>query len=546
MEGSGEAERSGARGVAPSVWSPFSHRAFRWLWIGVFISTVGTWMQTVGAQWLLVDMPNAAVLVSLVQAANTLPVMLLALPGGVLADSFDRRLLLLTVQVYFISVASLLVVLTGLGRMTPALLLVLTFALGAGVAVQHPAWQSLIPELLPRAQLRAATRLHMVNVNLARSAGPALAGVVIAHFGVPFVFALNAASVAFFALVLLLWRRPPVEPDGRERFLPALRAGGRYARNEPVVRRVMLRSTLFVTPAMAIWGLLPLIASRQLGLGADGFGALFAALGAGAVLGALVLGRLGICLTTNSMIGLSATLYAAATVTLAFATHFGVALLALLVAGMTWTAVNSTLNAELQLFLPAWVRARGLGLFLVVITGSQAIGALVWGLVADHLGLRTALLMAGGAVCAGAIAGLLWPVQDTGQLDMQPVVWPEARLAVAPEPEAGPILVVIEYIVREELQPEFLIAMAPLRRSRLRTGASRWDLYRDGSRPERLLEIFSVPSWQEHLRQHEGRVTAEDRALEEAAHMLSDPAPKADHLLPPQIAGQRPAPGVAQ
>jgi MFS family permease len=534
---SAEAERSDASGVVPSVWSPFSHRAFRWLWIGVFTSTVGTWMQTVGAQWLLVDMPNAAVLVSLVQAATTLPVMLLALPGGVLADSFDRRLLLLTVQIYFISVASLLVVLTALDRMTPALLLVLTFALGAGVAVQHPAWQSLIPELLPRTQLRAATRLHMINVNLARSAGPALAGVVIAHFGVPFVFAVNAASVAFFALVLLLWRRPTVEPDGRERFLPALRAGGRYARNEPVVRRVMLRSTLFVTPAMAIWGLLPLIASRQLGLGADGFGALFAALGAGAVLGALVLGKLGTFLTTNSVIGLSATLYAAATVTLAFASHFGVALLALLVAGMTWTAVNSTLNAELQLFLPAWVRARGLGLFLVVITGSQAVGALAWGLLTDHLGLRAALLTAAGAVCAGAMAGLLWPVRDTAQLDMQPVVWPEARLAVAPEPDAGPILVVIEYIVREELQPEFFLAMSPLRRSRLRTGASRWDLYRDGSRPDRLLEIFSVPSWQEHLRQHEGRVTAEDRALEEAAHMLSDPAPRADHLLPPQMDG---------
>lgn len=537
MASSVEPERIDASRVEPSIWSPFAHRAFRWLWVGVFVSTIGTWMQTVGAQWLLVDMPNAAVLVSLVQAANTLPVMLLALPGGVLADSFDRRLLLLTVQVYFISVASLLVVLTALGRMTPALLLVLTFALGAGVAVQHPAWQSLIPELLPRTQLRPAARLHMVNVNLARSAGPALAGVVIAHFGVPFVFALNAASVAFFGLVLLFWRRPTIEPDGREKFFPALRAGGRYARNEPVVRRVMLRSTLFVTPAMAIWGLLPLIASRELGLGADGFGALFAALGAGAVIGALTLGKLSVHLTTNRMIGLSALLYAAAMVAIAFAPHFVVALLALLVAGMTWTAVNSTLNAELQLFLPAWVRARGLGLFLVVITGSQAVGALVWGLLADHLGVRASLLIAAGVVCMGALGGLLWPVQETTQMDLQPVVWPEARLAVTPESQAGPILVVIEYIVREELHPEFLLAMTPLRRSRLRTGASRWDLYQDGSRPERLVEIFSVPSWQEHLRQHEGRVTAEDRALERAAHMLSDPPPRADHLLPPQ-AGQ--------
>lgn len=523
----------GGETVEASIWSPFAHRAFRWLWIGVFVSTIGTWMQTVGAQWLLVDLPNAAVLVSLVQAANTLPVMLLALPGGVLADSFDRRWLLLIVQIYFISVSSLLAALTALGRMTPALLLVLTFGLGAGVAVQHPGWQSLIPELLPRTELRAAARLHMVNVNLARSAGPALAGLVIAHLGVPFVFALNVLSVASFAVVLVLWRRPTVGVEGRERFLPALRAGGRYAWNEPVVRRVMLRSFLFVTPAMAVWGLLPLIASRQLGLGADGFGALFGALGVGAVLGALVLGRVGRRMSANGMVGAGATLYAVAMVGLVLAPHFVIALPALLIAGLAWTAVNSTLNAELQLFLPAWVRARGLGLFLVVITGSQAFGALLWGLIADHMGLRTSLLVAAGVVCVGAVLGLLRPLEDTTGLDLEPVVWPEVRLAVDPEPQAGPILVLIEYTVRPEVQPEFLDAMKPLRRSRLRTGATRWDLYQDGTRPERMLEVFSVPSWREHLHQHEGRITAEDRALERAAHVLSDPPPKADHLLPP-------------
>ena len=208
------AGRASASGTTASVsdadsspWAPFGQRAFRWLWLGVFISYIGTWMQTVGAQWLLVDSPNAAALVSLVQVANTLPVMLLALPGGVLADSFDRRWLLFTVQAYFFVVGILLAALTFAGQMPPALLLAFTFAIAIGAAVQLPAWQATIPELVPRTQLRAATRLEMVGVNVAR-AGPALAGLVIARFGVPWVFALNALSVIFLAIALLFWRRP--------------------------------------------------------------------------------------------------------------------------------------------------------------------------------------------------------------------------------------------------------------------------------------------------------------------------------------------------
>src|ERR671932_1976473 len=213
------------RAAEASAWAPLRQRAFRWLWLGVLISSIGTWMQTVGAQWLLVDAPNAAALVALVQTANTLPVMLLALPGGVLADSFDRRWLLFTVQAYFFIVGILVAVLTAAGQMTPALLLACTFALGAGVAVQQPGWQSTIPELVPRSQLRAAARLDLVNVNLSRAVGPALAGLVIAHLGgVAVVFALNAVSVVFLAIALLIWRRPRDEAGPRERFVPALRA----------------------------------------------------------------------------------------------------------------------------------------------------------------------------------------------------------------------------------------------------------------------------------------------------------------------------------
>lgn len=460
-----------------TAWAPLRHRAFRWLWIGVVISWIGTWMQTVGAQWLLVDAPNAAALVSLVQAANTLPVMLLALPGGVLADTFDRRWLLLTVQGYLFVIGILLAILTALGQMPPALLLLFTFALGAGGAVQLPTWQSMLPELVPRNQLRAAARLDLVGVNLARSVGPAIAGVVIAHLGgVPMVFALNAASVVFFALALLLWRRPRPESDTpRERFVPALRAGGRYIWHEPIMRRIMLRILIFVVPGMALWALLPLIATQRLHLGADGFGALFGALGAGAIVGAVVLGPVRARLSTNGMLTAAGVLYAAAMAAIMLVPNFAAALVILVLAGLAWMAVTSTLVAELQLFLPTWVRARGLAVYTVTFTGSMTVGALLWGLVAEGVGLQKTMLISAVLVLAGSLVGLVWRLRETSHLDPKATIyWPEARLAFEPEPDAGPVVVSVEYTVTSEREAAFLEAMEHLRRSRRRTGASRW------------------------------------------------------------------------
>jgi MFS family permease len=539
-DGAGESAASStpdpvAATAESSPWAPFAHRAFRWLWIGVFISYIGTWMQTVGAQWLLVDAPNAATLVSLVQAANTLPVMLLALPGGVLADSFDRRWLLFTVQVYFFTVGILLTVLTVAGLMPPALLLAFTFAIAIGAAVQLPAWQSLIPELVPRTQLRAATRLEMVSVNLARAAGPALAGLVIAVFGVPVVFGLNAFSVVFLAGALLLWRRAPAQSDvPRERFVPALRAGGRYVWHEPVIRRILLRVMLFITPGMALWALLPLVASQRLGLGAAGYGALFGALGAGAIVAALVLGRLRNHLSTNGLLAVAGVLFAAAMVVIVLVPSFWAAMVVLVFAGLAWTGVISTLNAELQLFLPVWVRARGLAIYMVNFTGSMTVGALIWGLVAEGLGLQLTFFIAAGVMLVGVILGFFRRVSETGHLDREPAIyWGEPRLAFDPEPNAGAVLVTVEYTVAPEREAAFLEAMDRLRRSRLQTGATRWELYRDGDRPDRFVELFSVPSWEEHQRQHEGRLTVTDQGVEEAALAFSDPPPRAEHLLPP-------------
>jgi MFS family permease len=519
-----------------SPWAPLGQSAFRWLWLGMLFSWIGTWMQTVGAQWLLVDAPNAAVLVSLVQAATTLPMMLLALPGGVLADSFDRRWLLITVQAYLFVLGILLTALTAAGLMPPGLLLAFTLALGVGAAVQLPTWQAMMPELVPRTQLRAATRLDLVSVNGARSIGPALAGLVIAYLGgVPVVFALYAVCAVVFAVALFFWRRPEAESESRrERFVPALRAGGRYVWHEPVVRRILLRVILFVAPAMALWALLPLIASQRLGLGAAAYGALFGAFGLGAIVGAAVLGRVRDRLSTNPLLTAAGLVYAAASALIVLVPSLPAALMILVLAGLAWLAVVSTFAAELQLFLPAWVRARGFAIYMVTFTGSMTVGALVWGLVAEGVGLRPAFLFSAVVLLGGVVAGVFIRVPETGHLDREPAVyWPEARLAFDPQPDTGPVLVSVEFIVTPEREVAFLEAMDHLRQSRRRTGATRWELYRDGDRPDRFIEIFSVPSWEEHLRQHGGRLTATDREVEEAALGFSDPPARAQHLLPP-------------
>ena len=521
-----------------SLWAPLGNPTFRSLWLGVLISAIGTWMQTVGAQWLLVDQPNAAVLVSLVQAATTLPVMLLALPGGVLADSFDRRRLLLAVQGYFFVVGVALALLTVAGQITPVLLVVFTVALGAGVAVQQPAWGATIPEIVPRSQLRAASSLDLVNVNVSRALGPALAGLVIAHAGgVSVVFALNAVSVLPLAVALLTRGRRRGRPAvRRERFVPAVRAGGRFVWHEPVVRRLLLRAVVFVAPATALWALLPVIATQRLGLGADGYGALFAALGAGAILGALVLRRAVERLSVNGTIATAGVLYAASLAVIVVVPVFPAALATLVVTGVAWMAVTSTLQAELQLVLPTWVRARGVALYTMTFMGAQTIAALVWGVLANRLGVAPAILLAAAAVLAGVVAGLVWRVPETRHLDPQPAVyWGDPRLAFDPQPDSGPVLVAVHYTVPAERQTDYLRAMQDLRRSRRRTGASRWELYRDGERPDHFVELFRVPSWEEHLRQHAGRLTARDREVEQAALAFSEPPATADHLLPPPL-----------
>jgi predicted MFS family arabinose efflux permease/quinol monooxygenase YgiN len=426
--------------------------------------------------------------------------------------------------------------LTAAGYLPPALLLTFVVVIGAGMAVQLPTWQSTVPELVPRAEIRAASRLDLVSVNVSRAVGPALAGVVIAHLGgVPVVFALYAGSVVFLAVALLRWRRSSVQVESsRERFVPALRAGSRYVWHEPVVRRLLLRMVLFVFPAVALWALLPVIASQQLGLGADGFGALFAALGSGAVIGALLLGRVKGRLSVNALLAVGGVLYAAALAGLVTVPSFPAALGILVLSGLAWMTMTSTLQAEMQLILPAWVRARGLALFTVVFMACQTVGSLLWGLVANQVGLQPGVLVAAGGVLLGTLIGLVLRVPDTGHLDPQAVVyWPQAEVAEEPSADAGPVLVTVRFTVAPDREPEFLDAMDQLRRSRLRTGATRWELYRDAEHPHEFVEAFRIPTWEEHLRQHSGRLTATDQVIEERALSFSDPPAVPQHLVPP-------------
>jgi MFS family permease/quinol monooxygenase YgiN len=517
-----------------AAWAPLRDSPmFRALWIAQFASNIGTWMQTVGAQWLLID--QSPVLVSLVQTASSLPIVLLALPAGAWADMVDRRRLLLSAQLAMLVAAGALTVLTFAGIVSPAVVLSLTFLLGCGTAVAGPSWQAIQPELVERSMLPQAAALNGVNMNLARAVGPALAGVIVATAGPAWVFALNALSYLGIAAVLRAWRpSESLAPDSRERLVEALRAGGRYVRNALIVRRLLYRAVLFIPAASAVWALLPLVAARNLGLGSAGYGLLLGAVGIGAVAGALVIPRLRARIGGPTLVTAAMLTSAAATVMVATANAPVWVALALVPVGAAWIAVMSSLNAGLQLALPGWVRARGLAHYLLLFQGSQAVGAVIWGLIADVTSVTTALLVAAATMVVGAIAGLRTPMPNTANLDRMPSAhWPSPQLLLSPDPTDGPVLVTLNYRVPEENTAAFTEAIRPVARSRRRTGALRWELFRDGTDPTRFVESYLVATWAEHLQQHHHRQTGADRTIEEKLLDYTDGPPEVRHLFPP-------------
>jgi len=507
-----------------SSWAPLHLRVFRALWLAQFVSNVGSWMQTVGAQWLITQQTQSAGLVALVQTAASLPVLLLGIPAGALADIVDRRKLLICAQVLMLTAAGLLAALTAMGRMNSYGVLVLTFVLGCGTALMNPAWQAIQPELVPRDQIPAAATLGGVNMNLARAIGPALGGLVVALAGTAAVFAVNAASFLVTLAALATWHRRAVpDPMGAERMLPALMAGYRYVRHAPRIRRVLGRALLFVPCAAALWALLPVTANQQLRMGSGGYGLLLGAVGVGAVLGAVLLPRVRRRWSNNTSLAGGGALFATTLVLLALVKIPWIVGLFLVFSGIAWVGVLSILNAQMQVTAPGWVRARALAVYLTIFQGGMAVGAAVWGAIADGIGLKGALLVAAAALAIGSVAGLFLSVPDTA-LDRSPSMhWPMPTMVLDPSVSSGPVLVTIEYRVPAHRANAFTEAMGAVGRSRLRTGALRWDLFRDGSQPDIYLEVFAVPSWEEHLRQHSGRLTGYDRTAEEKARSLVDP-----------------------
>jgi MFS family permease len=354
------------------------------------------------------------------------------------------------------------------------------------------------------------------------------------------VFALNAVSFVGIAAMLARWRAPErLDGGSRERLVEAVRAGGRYVRHARIVRRLLYRAILFIPAASAVWALLPVVAARRLGLGSSGYGLLLGMVGVGAVAGAFVIPRLRAAMGSARLVTGAMLVTAAAICLVATVGNPVVVGLSLVPVGGAWIAVMSSLNSGLQLALPNWVRARGLAYYLVVFQGAQAVGAVVWGVVADRTSVTTALLGAAAVLALAAGVGLRAPVPDTSNLDRTPSAhWPAPQLTLSPNADDGPVLVTLTYRVSQDNAVAFADAMRHVGRSRRRTGALRWELYRDGTDPTRFVESYLVGTWAEHRRQHETRLTGADRRFEEEAHRYADGAPEVAHLFPPTTAGR--------
>ncbi|MFE0377591.1 MFS transporter [Streptomyces inhibens] len=502
------------------AWRPFAVPVFRALWIAQFVSNTGTWMMTVGAQWELIGQSGAVL--ALVQTATSLPPLLLAFPAGLLADRFDRRRLLIAAQYVMLAASAALAVAAFTGLLGPGLLLALLFVIGGGSALMGPAWQAIQPDLVDRASLPQAAALGSVSMNLARAVGPALGGFVLALAGTGWVFAFNAVSYLGTAAVLTTWRAPhrASSDAGREGILAAVDAGRRYIRYTPDIRRVLLRTLLFVPAASALWVLLPLVAEQRLALGASGYGLLLGAVGLGAVAGAFLLPWLRRTWGANGVLLIAAALCAAVLTALALPGPALIVMSLLPAAGLAWISALAVFSAAVQTRVPGWVRARALAVQLMVFQGGMALSAPLWGLLADRLGLAAALGIAAAVVLGGGLSVRFLPL-PVGEADPTGSDhWPEPSLTSRPDPDAGPVLVTVVYRVPQARTHRFLAAMEPVARARRRTGAITWGLYRDGDDPELLVEHYLVATWSGHLAQHHGRLTADDRAAEEAARAL--------------------------
>ncbi|MDH7799050.1 MULTISPECIES: MFS transporter [unclassified Beijerinckia] len=505
-----------------SSLSPFGYQVFTILWTATVVSNIGTWMQSATAGWLMANLDPDPLVVALVQVAASLPMFIFALPAGALADIIDRRRLLISVQILIALLVSLFGLLVWLDRVTPQLLLVFTFLTGAAAALIAPAWQSIVPQLVPRQELQPAVALNSVGINVSRAIGPALAGLIIAEWGMAAPFWINAVTT-LGVIGALIWWHPSADTGPRlppEHFGGAIRAGLRHVRYNPHLRATAIRAASFFVFASAYWALLPLVARHQIRGGPELYGVLLGAIGVGAVGGAFLLPRLKRWLGADRLVMAGTVGTALAMALFGLARHPATALVASLVAGISWIAVLATLNVSAQLALPAWVRGRGLAVFVTVMFGALTLGSAIWGHVAVVIGLPATHMVAAFAALVSVPLLRPWKLQTGAGSDLTPSMhWPAPVIARDIEADRGPVLVSVEYQVDVEKRELFLEAITKFAHARRRDGAFQWGIFEDAAQEGRFVEAFLVDSWMEHLRQHE-RSTNADRELQDAVQQF--------------------------
>lgn len=530
-----------------SALAPLRRPGFRAAWTALAGSQLVIWMNTVGAVTVIAALSDSPTLIALVQTANSVPAVLLALVMGSMADIVDRRRFAIASQTWMLASVAALAALTLSDVITPGLALGLTFALGAGMATTFVIYQALTQDFVPRSELLSAVALNGVAINLARAVGPALAGLIIAALSTGALFAFEAGLlVAIVGLVLLRVRPPGPARASGERFAPAVRAGIRFVRFSPPVRTVLLRGAAFSVSASALWALLPVAALGRLGLSESSFGLLMGCVGTGAILGATLLPRVRRRFAFDRMIAIASLGLAGGLVALAYLPWAELVAATLLLTGACWLTVLSSLNTSAQRVAPGWVRARTLAAFQLVMQGGLALGSLMWGLVTAAADVETALTIAAGGLVAGVTLARRWPLGRTEANDLTPAgVWSDPHVDIEPRPDDGPVLVTVEYEIDPADADRFVPAMEELGRIRRRDGAYRWGLYADLERPGLYLETFVVDSWSEHLRQH-GRLTVADlelTRLTRSFHRREEP-PAVRHMLwAPAILRRREHPG---
>jgi MFS family permease len=523
-----------------SGFEPLSIRLFRDLWLASIVSNLGGWMQDTAGTWLMTVLTPSPLLIALMQTAASLPVVILGLLAGATADIFDRRRLLIFWQAWMLVAVAFLSVLTFFDIISPWILLILTFLLNIGAAMNSPAWQAIVPEVVPRAQLPDAISLNSAGFNLARALGPALGGLAIALYvhattGAASVFFLNSLSFVGVILVLYRWQRNPPFKSAlpAERIRGSFRAGIRYLRYAPMLQAAFMRTLIFTLFVSAVWALLAVVARNDLHQGAMGYGILNGSMGFGAVIGATNLPRVRRMLSADAIIAWSTGVFVATLAVMALVKVPLIIIPMLIAGGFAWTSAMSTLNLAVQVSVPAWVQARALGAYQMIFAGGMALGGVIWGFIAEHVSTSKSLMCASVGLAVTLPWSLRFHVLRGVQPDFSPhrYALPAPQLSSEREDSDGPVRVSIDYHIDPRDYAAFTKAIHQLRDVRLRDGAIRWGVYQDATDPGHLNETFVTESWLEYLRQRE-RFTASDLATRERVfsfHRGSEP-PRISHM----------------